>query len=184
MSVSIAEYIASQKERFENIQNGEALEIAVRDTHAKQVQRIFVDGKNSDDSHIGKYNTTDPIYVNPKNAPKNTPPRGKYGQTTFAHGIKNFNRDKHKTTYFESYSEFRQEQEREYTFVNLNLFGNLKSAFANGLFKVSEREWVVAISEDKFDILIGQENRFGASIMELTKEEHDNFIDVIKEKSK
>src|SRR5690606_31005031 len=109
MSVSVAEYIASQNERFEKFQNGEALELAVRDTHAKQVQRIFVDGKNSSDSQIGKYNTTDPLYVNPKNAPKNTSVRGKYGQNTFSNG------NKHKTTYFGSYSEFRQSQGREST---------------------------------------------------------------------
>ncbi|MES2829669.1 MAG: hypothetical protein V4687_16020 [Bacteroidota bacterium] len=178
MSVTIAEYIASQKDRFEKLQNGEALEIAVRDTHAKQVQRIFVDGKNSDDSQIGKYNTTDPIYVNPGKAPKNTPVRGKYGQSTFSNG------NKHKTSYFESYSEFRQEQGREATFVNLNLFGNLRSAWANGLFKVSEREWVVAIPFSEYVKVEGNEERFGGKISALTKEEHNNFIEVIQEESK
>lgn len=178
MSVSIAEYIASQKERFERFENGEALEIAVRDTHAKQVQRIFVDGKNSDDSQIGKYSTTEPLYVNPSRSPKNTPVRGKYGQTTFANG------NKHKTTYFESYSEYRSEQGREATFVNLNLFGNLRSAFANGLFKVSEREWVVAIPESEYVKIEGNESRFGGKISALTNEEHNNFIEVIQEESK
>lgn len=178
MSISIAEYLASQNERFERLKNGEALEIAVRDTHAKQVQRIFVDGKNSDDNQIGKYNTTDPLYVNPRNAPKNTPVRGKYGQTTFSNG------NKHKTTYFESYSEFRQEQGRESTFVNLNLFGVLRSSFANGLFKVSEREWVVAIPQSEYDKLSGNEDRFGSKISALTQGEHDNFIEVIKEEAK
>lgn len=178
MSVSIAEYIASQKERFERLENGEALEIAVRDTHAKQVQRIFVDGKNSDDSQIGKYNTTDPLYVNPKNAPKNTPTKGKTGKDTFANG------QKHKTTYFESYSDFRASQGRESGNVNLNLFGNLRSAFSNGLFKVSEREWVVAIPGGEYDKLDGNEKRFGSKISALTKEEHNNFIKVIQEESK
>lgn len=177
MSVSIAEYIELQKERFERLKNGEALELAVRDTHAKQVQRIFVDGKNSNDAQIGKYNTTDPLYVNPKNSPKNTPVRGKYGQTTFTNG------NKHKTTYFESYSEYRQEQGRESTFVNLNLFGALRSAFANGLFKVSEREWVVAIPQGEYLKLSGNEDRFGGKISDLTESERNNFIEVIKEES-
>lgn len=178
MSVSIAEYIASQRERFEKIQNGEALEIAVRDTHAKQVQRIFVEGKNSGDSQIGKYSTNDPLYVNPKNAPKNTPVRGKNGQSTFANG------NKHKTTYFESYSDFRSEQGRESSFVNLNLFGNLRSSWANGLFKVSDREWVVAIPQSEYVKVEGNEERFGGKISALTKEEYNNFIEVIIEESK
>lgn len=178
MSVSIAEYIESQKERFEKLQSGEALEIAVRDTHAKQVQRIFVEGKNSDDAQIGKYNTTDPLYVNPNNAPKKTPTKGKTGKDTFANG------QKHKTTYFDSYSDFRASQGRESSNVNLNLFGNLRSAFANGLFKVSEREWVVAIPLSEYVKIEGNEDRFGAKISALTKEEHNNFIEVIQEESK
>lgn len=178
MAVSIAEYIASQKDRFEKLQNGDALELAVRDTHAKQVQRIFVDGKNSNDSQIGKYNTTDPLYVNPKNAPKNTPTKGKTGKDTFANGTK------HKTSYFDSYNDFRASQGRQTSNVNLNLFGNLRSAYANGLFKVSEREWVVAIPESEYVKIEGNEERFGGKISDLTKEEHENFIEVIQEESK
>lgn len=178
MSVSIAEYIASQKDRFEKLQNGEALELAVRDTHAKQVQRIFVDGKNSNDSKIGQYNTTEPLYVNPNNAPKKTPTKGKTGKDTFANG------NKHKTTYFESYNDFRASQGRQTGDVNLNLFGNLRSAFANGLFKVSEREWVVAIPESEYVKLDGNEERFGSKISDLTESEHKNFIEVIQEEIK
>lgn len=180
MSVSIAEYIASQKERFERLENGEALEIAVRDTHAKQVQRIFVDGKNSDDSQIGQYNTTEPLYVNPATrSPKDFPKKGKNSDSP---KLKN-GKDR-QTGYFESYSDFKKTIEPGTGSVNLMLFGNLRSAFANGLFKVSEREWVVAIPQSEYVKIEGNEERFGAKISDLTKEEHNNFIEVIQEESK
>lgn len=89
--------------------------------------RIHEEGKAADGSDIGRYDTTNPLYVNPKNSPKSFPVEGKTGKTKFETGIKKG--QAHKTRYFNSYSDFRQTIGRRTDKVDLSLSGQLNSQF-------------------------------------------------------
>lgn len=113
-------------------------------------QRIHGEGQAADNSDIGQYNKTTPLYVNPLNSPKSFKPLGKNavynikekkfvdfdnvhieykkvlkkGQHKFVNG-----KDR-KTKYFPSYDAFKTEIGRnEIGKVNLFLFGGLSSQF-------------------------------------------------------
>lgn len=80
--------------------------------------RIFTKGIASDGTPIGKYNTTDPLYVNPADSPKSFPTLGK----PRADG----SRRKGKTGWFPSYAAFRNAIGRPTGTVNLQLTEQLK----------------------------------------------------------
>lgn len=86
-----------------------------------KAERIFLEGKDANGSDIGKY-STEPIYVNPKSAPRSFATKGKNGQTKFKNG------KSHKTGYFAEYGNFKAtigEGDR----VNLRLFRNFEVSF-------------------------------------------------------
>ena len=86
--------------------------------------RIHERGEAADGSDIGQYNTTNPLYVNPKNSPRGFVPVGKRGAVKFkSAGLP------HKTRYFDSYKDFRTEIGRPVDKVNLSLSGQLNSQF-------------------------------------------------------
>jgi len=132
--------------------------------NADMSERIFVDGKASDGSEIGKYNTTDELYVNPKNAPKKFPPKGKNGDVKFSDG------KPHKTSYFDSYAEFRKKIGRKTNKVNLFLFGVLQSNWSNGV-KPTERGAHATLNELNALKAEGNEDHFGKSIFKHTQDE-------------
>jgi hypothetical protein len=174
MKFSTEGYIQEQRRRLAELLSGKAMGIAVQNTHVKQMERIFEEGDNSKGGNIGKYNSTDPIYVNPSTSPKSFPTKGKTGKTKFQDG------KSHKTGYFESYKEYRQKIGRETGSVNLVLSGQLQSDLSNGLKKISPSNWVAAIknpaNKDKID---GAEDRYG-KIFDLTKKERENFKDILQ----
>lgn len=86
---------------------------------ATNISRIHNEGLDENDSRIGSYNTSKPIYVSPKKSPRKFSTKGKTGKTTFKNG------NSHKTGFFASYSAFRNEIGRETAFVNLQLSGKL-----------------------------------------------------------
>lgn len=151
-------------------QNNKPLAVAVAATHADQMKRIFVDGKDSGGGGIGSYNSTDPLYVNPKTAPRNFPKKGKTGKTKFKNG------SDHKTGYFTSYKAFRAGQGRQVSFVDLKLSGQLQSDVSNSLTRLSPNIWVTgtknAANSDKAK---GAEEKYGA-IFNLTKEEKEKVF--------
>lgn len=132
--------------------------------NADMSERIFVDGKASDGSDIGKYNTTDELYVNPKNAPKKFPTKGKEGDAKFSDG------KPHKTGYFDSYAEFKKKVGRKVNKVNLVLFGILQSNWSNGV-KPTERGASANLSEQNALKVEGQEEHWGKPIFKHTQEE-------------
>ena len=76
------EWIKDQQKKIaELIKYCKPLEIAAKDTMAMQAGRIFVDGKDSADSSIGKYSVK-PFYLNPKNSPKKFSVGGKGKEKT------------------------------------------------------------------------------------------------------
>lgn len=172
--MTIAEFNKKIEERKRVIEENIPLGIAVADTHALMVQRIFVNGLNSSDSKIGSYATSPPLYVNTTlNAPIKKAPKGKYGETKFTDGRP------HKTTYFESYKKFRQEESRESSFVNLRLFGNLENDFKTGLKRINNDSWVAVVRKDESaDKIRGAESKYG-KVFFFTKDERKHFKDVL-----
>lgn len=89
--------------------------------------RIHVQGLKSDGTDIGKYNDTDPLYVNPKKSPRTFKPEGKPKKVGVFKSGKRKGEDKfagnktNKTRYFESYKAFRDYVGVQTNKVNLSL---------------------------------------------------------------
>lgn len=176
------------------------LEIAARSVHALQVQRIFKEGRKSDGSDIGQYNSTNPLYVNPKTSPGNTsgikPPRGKNGDTHFKSGKKEG--QAHKTTYVESYRAYKGLIGRNNDKVNLRLSDDLFSDFASPVFDsgnprpemISINEYQSRLKRDhnqkKFEGLqFGNKSLKGYGVIgKLTTEEKKTFFEVVERELK
>lgn len=161
----------------DTIQRAAFHEIAVRDTVAKQSERIFIDGKASDGGQIGGYNAERPLYVSPKKVPKEgalLPLKGKTGKSEFKSG------KPHKTRYVESYKKLRELMGLQSDKVDFNLFGNLKSDFENGgrgtdvvPLKVDNLTLQVTLDSENEKKKEGLENRF-RTVFDLTNEEVEN----------
>ena len=168
------EYIRSLNAKISKLKTGLPIAIAAQDTHVKMVTRIFDEGKNTEGSEIGKYNSTDPLYVNPNNSPKKFPTKGKTGKSKFANG------ESHKTGYFESYKAYREKVGRETEHVNLTLFGILRNDFGKGVVKLSNVSYISKVSQkENKDKIDGAEDRYG-DIFKLSKEERENFKEVLE----
>lgn len=173
------EYTRQLNSKISKLKTGLPIGIAAQDTHVKMVERIFEKGENAEGSGIGKYNSTDPLYVNPNDSPKKFPTKGKPskdkpGKTKFKNG------ESHKTGYFESYKAFREKVGRETDHVNLNLFGNLQNDFGKGVIKLSNEAYISRVSQgDNLDKIKGAEGRYG-DVFKLTKVEREHFKDVLE----
>jgi hypothetical protein len=144
-----------------------ATRLGAQETHRQMGNRIFNEGKNSNGQSIGKYNSTDPIYVNPRNSPKGFTPAGKPGSR-----VKKASRQ---SKWFASYRAYRAAIGRETSTVNLTLFGLLKSDFTSpvqgrGTEYVSVLKNVVNQRKKA-----GLEKKFGAKIFASTKGERELF---------
>ena len=188
------EWIKDQQKKIaELMKYCKPLEIAAKDTMAMQAGRIFVEGKDSADSSIGKYSTK-PFYLNPKHSPKKFSTKGKTGQTKFKTGVKKG--QAHATRYFaDGYKGFRNLIGRQTKFVDLSLVGDLQSDFANSPaitknlpknikpIKVSYLEYITAlkrgINKEKRD---GLEAKYGP-LFKLTQNEIKNFNEIIKKET-
>lgn len=163
-----------RQQAFINELQGEAkaFGIAVSSTHSDVSERIFVKGEASDGSVIGYYNSGDPLYIDTKvNAPTQVPPRGKPGHER--------NVANRKTTYFESYRDFRISQaDREADFVNLRLTGVLQSDFNTGLVQINATTWQ-AILKNAANVkkARGNEDRFKKKIFDVTQTEQTKLAE-------
>lgn len=149
-------------------------QMAVISTHHKQAKRIFQDGVASDESQIGQYNSTNPLYVDPNttfgNTSKLKPPRGKHGETEFKTGKKAG--QPHKTTYVDSYKELRNLVGRKTDKVNLVASGELQSDFSKGNIKINANSYQTKLSKPKnVKKIDGLEKKYG-KIISFTKSEH------------
>lgn len=159
--------------------NDKPLEIATRSVMALQARRIFIQGKASDNSSIGKYSTKD-IYISPSNSPKKFPLKGKDGKTKFKNG------NLHKTGYFKGYEGFRKAIGRPTSPVNLTLSGELLKNFSNANstgearpVKINQHYYVVRLRENNFKKVTGNEEHFGKRIFNLSRSEKDKFKEII-----
>lgn len=169
--MSIEEHI-NKLECFRNkLEANEPFRLAVVDVNASRAERIFTDGKNTSGSQIGSYSTT-PAYFNPQDFPKKFTPAGKPGSKV--------NKQNRKTKYFEGgYAKLRESIGRESGFVDLTMFGNLKSNLENpgrAITKVSNDEYHVGLDEENAKKKEGLEKRFG-EIFNHTEDEKDHFYD-------
>lgn len=168
-----SEYIAGIQKRV----NQQAMNKAVMSSSiaivADMAQRIFVSGKNSKGALIGKYDTGNEIYVPPLATPKKIPLKGKDGKTKFKNG------NSHKTSYFESYSEFKKKVSGKNDKVNLRLFGILQSNFATSLRQEGNAS-VVTLTDENAKKAEGNEERFGGKIFSLTKSERAKYTRMVK----
>lgn len=144
------------KEKFEGLTNPQGV---IRDKLLRGIavnmggevrRRIHVDGLKTDGTDIGKYNDTDPIYVNPKDSPRSFKPEGKprktgvfksgkkKGQDKFkSNKVRTFKKKgelfavetKHTTKYFESYKSFRDDVGVQTNKVNLSLLAEMENDF-------------------------------------------------------
>lgn len=171
--MSTQEYILSLREKFDILKSGQAVGIAAQDTHAKMTERIFEDGHNAQDSEIGGYDSKNPLYVNPKNAPRNFPVKGKNGDAKFEDG------KPHKTGYFTSYKAYREAVGRQTSKVDLVLFGNLQSDFGKAVIKLDDLKYASSVSRvDSSNKIKGLEKKYG-NIFRVTPKERDNFKQVL-----
>jgi hypothetical protein len=171
--MSTQEYITKLRERVNILQNGNAIGIAAQDTHVQMVERIFEQGKNAQDSEIGSYDPSNPLYVNPKNAPKKFPTKGKDGDSKFENG------EPHKTGYFESYKAYRQAVGRQTGSVDLVLFGNLQSDFGKAVVRKEGTSWASTVTRvESRNKIAGIEGKYG-NVFRLTPNERDNFKQVL-----
>jgi len=169
--ITLQQYIDKLECQKKALENFIPFGLAVQSVHELAVTRIFVDGKNSQNEKIGEYSKK-PLYVSmvdKTKSPKKLEPVGKTGKKIFKSG------KSHTSRYFTSYKDFKEQIGRR-GFVNLTLFGNLKSNFANGsrqnigegtarieARKISDREYVVGLDSENSDKKEGLELHFGGT---------------------
>lgn len=171
--MNIDEFIQEQNEKLSFIQKT-VIAIAAQDTHAKMIERIFEDGKNSKGEEIGVYEYSKPIYVNPKKSPKAFPPTGKNGSSKFEDGTL------HKTGFFTSYQDYRNAIGRQSGKVDLTLSGLLKSDFSRAVVRISDSVYASKVaSERSINIIKGVQDKYG-DVFGLSEDEKENFIEVVK----
>ena len=168
------------RDRLNRLKDGEHVFIACSDSVADMSVRIFEQGIASDGGKIGEYNKTNPLYINTKkNSPKQVKPQGKpiggkKGKT------KHDNGEPYKTTYFESYADFRSKIGRSSDTVNLSLSGRLQLDFTNGLQKISNNEYVIKLkSKLNANKAKGNEDHFDTTIFNPTKNEEAELLKVV-----
>lgn len=144
-----------------------ATEKAAQQTHLTMANRIFIEGKNANELSIGRYNSTDPIYVNPKNSPRKFTPAGKPDS--------NNKKTKRATRWFASYRSYRAAIGRETNKVNLNLFGLLQSDFVTGFSGSGLIYTSVLKNPINQKKRLGLEKHFKAKVFSISKEEQALF---------
>lgn len=157
--------------------NDTPLRLASYGAVAQISKRVFTDGGNADGGAIGQYNSTDPIYLNPKKSfggSKLGTPRGKNGDTKFKDGRS------HVTVYLDSYKDYKSILGKPSGggYVNLELSGDLKSDFENGMapIQISTHEYAIGLKRPiNIEKRKGLEARYG-KIFAMTNKEVEEFI--------
>jgi len=112
MAITQEEWTKRHRQVLKNlVTNNRPLLIAAKTDLKNKAVRIFEDGRKTDGSLIGQYDTKKPLYVNPDYAPRAGAVKAKGIQglkpTTGKHGDHTFKNGKvHKTTYLKNYKEF------------------------------------------------------------------------------
>lgn len=162
------------------------LEKAVLDIAPKIADRIFNQGKKTDESQIGQYDTTLEMYINPDAAPRAgankakgiqglKPTTGKTGKHIFeSTGLP------HKTTWVANYKDLRNRIGRRIDTVNLNYSNDLESDFkTRNPVKISNHEYVISLKRPlNIKKVEGNEKRFGRTFA-VSQKEKQHFIETL-----
>lgn len=188
MSITTQEFLNKlQRIQLKLKEDDTPLRLASYSAIALQSVRIFTQGKDSSGSKIGDYSQKD-IWINPDAksfVPRNSggfTGKGKTGKSVFALTGK-----PHKTTFFEGWKGFREAQGLQSGTVDLNYTGELFSDFCNPqggvptTRKVTNTEFVTSLKRNLSKLkLAGNEDRFDATIGNLTDSEKDKFYTVAR----
>lgn len=173
--MTTTEWINKQEQLWEKVASSQALGNAAFDTHRVMANRIFNKGLDSSGARIGNYNSTKPIYVNPKNSPRKFATQGKTGKRRKDNG------QPYKTRFFPSYKAFREAIGREAGKVILNLFGRLQSDFVTGLRRKNNVEYESVLKESiNQKKKSGLEKKYGKKIFSLTSQERIHFKETLE----
>lgn len=145
-------------------------------------ERVFEKGLASDGQKIGDYNKTDPMYVNPENAPRKFIPEGKYGDKTFKSGKRKG--QAHKTKYFSSYDSYKTFVGRnQIGSVNLSLSGQLSNQFK--VVPTSQKSYGLGwLNNEMVERAKWFEKKYNKPIWMPTKEEIEKLNIVAKDELK
>lgn len=172
------DFIEKQRRIFNEIKTKNLpLQRAADAAHRLMVTRIFSEG-GAVQGKIGNYNSTDPLYVNPKNSPKSFSKRGKVSTSS-----KFKNGKERKTGFFDSYKDFRDTIGRPTGTVNLNLSSDLELDFSNTgkTTEISPLKRVSTIDRDEnIKKAEGNEKHFGKKIFDLTAAETKEFNRILE----
>ena len=162
-----------QKQLTQEVLNKAVLSAAIT-VNSEVGERIFQEGKATDGSQIGKYDTDTPLYLNPKNAPKKFPAKGKNGDAKFSDG------SSHKTGYFDSYTSYRKKVGRKVGKVILSLFGILESDFVKGP-RLINGSAVITLIEENNNKRLGAEEKYDKKIFSLSEKEKQTYAELVVE---
>jgi hypothetical protein len=179
----LAQYARTLEKKIKALEEGIPLNIAVQSTIPIIAQRIFESGQDVNNTSIGQYSKK-PIYIDPAQAPKAVNRTGKRGKAI-------------KSGYYKGgYYEFRGQQGRENSFVNLRLNNELQSDFLNASvsrtsnsvpqiksaepFKVNANLYQITlkkpINQEKKK---GLESKYGTKIFAVSSQEKEAFFKVL-----
>lgn len=182
--MTLSEHISKMKERIRELENvDKPVFFASNTALAELSERVFQKGQSVSGSTF-QYNSTDPLYVNPKKTfgdtsgirpPTGKPYGGKKGRTVFAStGLP------HKTTWVESYKALRGLVGREDSFVNWVANGDLKSDIENrGTLttkKVMDAQYKISVSDsENTDKLEGLNTKY-PNVFKLSESEKKTYF--------
>lgn len=123
------EFAKKMREKIESLRTKNLpLKLAVSTSVGDVSTRAFTN-KLNEKGEFFRYNSLDPIYIRDEQSPRDLSRKGKYGSDTFKSGKKKG--EKHKTTYFGSYKEFRASVDADSEAVDWQLTNELRSDYGN-----------------------------------------------------
>lgn len=172
--MTIDEFAKKIEERIKLIEKEDKpLLLAVKHTTSLQSNRIWIQGKNADESIIGEYKNRE-YYVNPNNSPKKFPTKGKTDKATFKNG------NPHKTGYFKGWLNFKTTIGRNQKVKTVDLFytGALAKNWANA--EVVSKAQAIRINQHNYIVSLTEKNkakteRYG-NVFGLSKKERGAFL--------
>jgi len=185
---SIDDYVKAMLDRVSGDKAQKGFLLAVQSTIGAMGKRIFEEGKATSGGRIGRYQTKNkPLYVRDFNSPRKGTKKGKNGNKKFKNGRM------HVTTYYNNYSDFRNQMGRRIDTVDLKLSGQLYRNFLNSLEvsnvlgarpvpipskatpkKLGTNDWAVVLRPENMAKALGAEERFKI-IFSLTNQERIEF---------
>lgn len=122
--------------------------------HFEKIQRIYTNGMLGDEGNRQFSYRGKALYVNPENSPVAFSPQGNPKAKR--------KKKKPKTKYFASYAAFRAAVGRNPSYVDLTLFGTLRSDHTASLARTSELTWEERLKNPtNFNKLSGLKERYG-----------------------